>query len=193
MILATDLNGCIGYKNELVFKESQFSTKENINLALEKINSLNGTGEKLLDEAIEQIQKNPFDKNYKRIITIISDGAMNLNETVYNSLRNYAKDTQFITLGIGKELDYRAMNFISLATGTLPITINEPKELNQKILLLACSTHAARMLVACRITKIAVHRLRLRLHYRYHLLRIPLTPLLGDTGWKRSRSRVSSS
>lgn len=119
-------------KNELVFKESQFSTKENINLALEKINSLNGTGEKLLDEAIEQIQKNPFDKNYKRIIAIISDGAMNLNETVYNSLRNYAKDTQFITLGIGKELDYRAMNFISLATGTLPITINEPKELNQK-------------------------------------------------------------
>ncbi|HAR73881.1 MAG TPA: hypothetical protein DCR77_10815 [Flavobacteriaceae bacterium] len=119
-------------KNELVFKESQFSTKENINLALEKINSLNGTGEKLLDEAIEQIQKNPFDKNYKRIITIISDGAMNLNETVYNSLRNYAKDTQFITLGIGKELDYRAMNFISLATGTLPITVNEPKELNQK-------------------------------------------------------------
>ena len=64
-----------------------------------------------------------FDKNYKRIITIISDGAMNLNENVYNSLRNYAKDTQFITLGIGKELDYRAMNFISLATGTLPITI----------------------------------------------------------------------
>ncbi|MGV0928529.1 OmpA family protein [Empedobacter sp. ULE_I145] len=119
-------------KNELVFKESQFSTKENINLALKKINSLNGTGEKLLDEAIEQIQKNPFDKNYKRIIAIISDGAINLNETVYNSLRNYAKDTQFITLGIGKELDYRAMNFISLATGTLPITVNEPKELNQK-------------------------------------------------------------
>ncbi len=120
-------------KNELVFKESQFSTKENINLALEKINSLNGTGEKLLDETIKQIQKNPFDKNYKRIITIISDGAMNLNETVYNSLRNYAKDTQFITLGIGKELDYHAMNFISLATGTLPITVNEPRELNQKI------------------------------------------------------------
>lgn len=119
-------------KNELIFNSSQFPTKENINLALEKINSLNGTGEKLLDEAIEQIQKNPFDKNYKRIITIISDGAINLNETVYNSLRNYAKDTQFITLGIGKELDYRAMNFISLATGTLPITINEPKELNQK-------------------------------------------------------------
>ena len=93
---------------------------------------MNGTGEKLLDEAIEQIQKNPFDKNYKRIITIISDGAMNLNETVYNSLRNYAKDTQFITLGIGKELDYQAMNFINLATGTLPITVNEPKELNQK-------------------------------------------------------------
>lgn len=120
-------------KNELIFNSSQFPTKENINLALEKINSLNGTGEKLLDETIKQIQKNPFDKNYKRIITIISDGAMNLNETVYNSLRNYAKDTQFITLGIGKELDYYAMNFISLATGTLPITVNEPRELNQKI------------------------------------------------------------
>lgn len=120
-------------KNELIFNSSQFPTKENINLALEKINSLSGTGEKLLDEAIEQIQKNPFDKNYKRIIAIISDGAINLNETVYNSLRNYAKDTQFITLGIGKELDYHAMNFISLATGTLPITVNEPKELNQKI------------------------------------------------------------
>jgi len=119
-------------KNELIFNSSQFPTKENITLALEKINSLNGTGEKLLDEAIEQIQKNPFDKNYKRIIAIISDGAINLNETVYNSLRNYAKDTQFITLGIGKELDYHAMNFISLATGTLPITVNEPKELNQK-------------------------------------------------------------
>ncbi|MGV0969875.1 OmpA family protein [Empedobacter sp.] len=120
-------------KNELIFNSSQFPTKENINLALEKINSLSGTGEKLLDEAIEQIQKNPFDKNYKRIIAIISDGAINLNETVYNSLRNYAKDTQFITLGIGKELDYHAMNFISLATGTLPITVNEPRELNQKI------------------------------------------------------------
>ncbi len=119
-------------KNELIFNSSQFPTKENITLALEKVNSLNGTGEKLLDEAIEQIQKNPFDKNYKRIIAIISDGAINLNETVYNSLRNYAKDTQFITLGIGKELDYHAMNFISLATGTLPITVNEPKELNQK-------------------------------------------------------------
>lgn len=119
-------------KNELIFNSSQFPTKENITLALEKVNYLNGTGEKLLDEAIEQIQKNPFDKNYKRIIAIISDGAINLNETVYNSLRNYAKDTQFITLGIGKELDYHAMNFISLATGTLPITVNEPKELNQK-------------------------------------------------------------
>ncbi|WP_413533874.1 OmpA family protein [Empedobacter brevis] len=120
-------------KNELFFKESVFPTKENIALALEKINSLNGNGEKLLDEAIEQIQKNPFDKNYKRIIAIISDGAMNLNESVYNSLRNYSKDTQIITLGIGKELNYRAMNFLSLATGTLPITVNEPKELNKKI------------------------------------------------------------
>lgn len=119
-------------KNELVFKESQFPTKENINLVLDKINLLNGNGEKLLDEAIEKIQKNPFDKNYKRIIAIISDGKMNLNETVYNSLRNYAKDTQFITLGIGRELDYQAMNFISLATGTLPITVNDPKEFNQK-------------------------------------------------------------
>lgn len=119
-------------KNDLIFKKSQLKTKENINFALQKINSLSGNGEKLLDEAINQIQKNPFNKNYKRIIAIISDGKMNLNETVYNSLRNYAKDTQFITLGIGRELDYKAMNFISLATGTLPITVNEPKEFNQK-------------------------------------------------------------
>lgn len=120
-------------KNDLIFKESNFPTKENINFALEKINSLKGNGEKLLDEAINQIQKNPFDKNYKRIIAIISDGKMNLNETVYNSLRNYAKDSQFITLGIGRELDYQAMNFISLATGTLPITVNDQKEFNKKI------------------------------------------------------------
>ncbi|WP_353098059.1 OmpA family protein [Empedobacter brevis] len=120
-------------KNELLFKESQFPTKENIAFALEKINSHFGNGEKLLDEAIEQIQKNLFDKNYKRVIAIISDGKMNLNETVYNALRNYSKDAQFITLGIGRELDYQAMNFISLATGTLPITVNDSKEFNQKI------------------------------------------------------------
>ena len=120
-------------KNDLLFKEAQFPTKENIEIALNKINQQNGIGEKLLDEAIEQFQKNLFDKNYKRIIAIISDGKMNLNESVYNSLRNYSKDTQFITLGIGKELDYKAMNFISLATGSTPITLNEMSEFQSKI------------------------------------------------------------
>ena len=120
-------------KNELIFKETKFPTKENIEFALNKINQQNGNGEKLLDEAIEQFQKNPVDKNYKQIIAIISDGKMNLNESIYNSLRNYSKNTQFITLGIGRELDYQAMNFISLATGTLPITVNEPREFQQKI------------------------------------------------------------
>ncbi|MEG0930749.1 OmpA family protein [Algoriella sp.] len=120
-------------KNELIFKETKFPTKENIEFALNKINQQNGNGEKLLDEAIEQFQKNPVDKNYKQIIAIISDGKMNLNESIYNSLRNYSKNTQFITLGIGRELDYQAMNFISLATGTLPITINEPREFQQRI------------------------------------------------------------
>ena len=119
-------------KNELFFKESQFPTAENLLFALSKIKQYDGNGEKLLDEGINQIQKNPFDPTYKRIIAIISDGKMNLNETVYNSLRNYAKNAQFITLGIGRELDYQAMNFISLATGTLPITVNDPKELQQK-------------------------------------------------------------
>ncbi len=132
---ATDKFNVLIYstKNELIFKESQPTTKENIEFALEKIRQLNGNGEKLLNEAIEQIQKNPFDKNYKRVIAIISDGKMNLNETVYNSLRNYAKETQFITLGVGKELDYKAMNFISLATGTSPITINDARDFQSKI------------------------------------------------------------
>ncbi len=120
-------------KNELIFKQSQFPTTKNVQFALEKINQYDGIGEKMLDTAIEQIQKNPFDRNYKRIIAMISDGQMNLNESVYNSLRQYSKDTQFITLGIGKKLDYKAMNFISLATGTLPITINETRELKSKV------------------------------------------------------------
>ncbi|WP_282630547.1 OmpA family protein [Empedobacter sedimenti] len=119
-------------KNELFFKESQFPTAENLQFALSKIKQYDGNGEKLLDEGINQIQKNPIDPTYKRIIAIVSDGKMILNETVYNSLRNNAKDAQFITLGIGRELDYQAMNFISLATGTLPITVNDSKELQQK-------------------------------------------------------------
>ena len=120
-------------KNETVFEESKLATKENIDFALQKIKEQTGIGERLLNDAITEIQKNSIDKNYKRIVAIISDGKMNLNEIVYNSLRNNSKNSQFITLGIGRELDYRAMNFISLATGTLPITINDSSEYQSKI------------------------------------------------------------
>lgn len=114
-------------------KSSVLATTENIEAAIAYLAKEYGKGAVKLNEAIEAIQHYKLNPAYNRIITIVSDGDININENVHLAIKSHAKTAQFFILGIGNNVDYRAMNFLSLSTGTQPIVITNEYELGYKI------------------------------------------------------------
>ena len=109
------------------------ATKENVEKAIEFINKEYGKGATKLNEAIDKIQAFKVNPEYNRIITIISDGDLDINQNLHLSIKSHLKYAQFFVLGIGHSIDYRAMNFLSLTTGNQPIVINNEFEMGFKI------------------------------------------------------------
>ena len=109
------------------------ATKENVDKAIIYIDKEYGRGTTKLNEAIDRIQTFKANSNHNRIITIISDGDLDINQNLHLSIKSHLKSAQFFILGIGNSIDYRAMNFLSLTTGTQPLVINNEYELGFKI------------------------------------------------------------
>ena len=109
------------------------ASKENIEKAIEFIHKEYGKGATKLNEAIDKIQAFKVNPEYNRIITIISDGDLDINQNLHLSIKSHLKYAQFFVLGIGHTIDYRAMNFLSLTTGNRPIVINNEYEMGYKI------------------------------------------------------------
>ncbi len=109
------------------------ATPENIEKAFLFIDKQYGKGAIKLNEAIDQIQFFKPKPNYNRIITIVTDGDLAINQNVHLAIKTQQKTAQFFILGIGNTIDYRAMNYLALATGTKPLVINNDYEINFKI------------------------------------------------------------
>ena len=109
------------------------ASPENLNKAFNFIEKEYGKGNVKLNDAINKIQKFNFKPNYNRIITIISDGDLIIDQNINLSIKNQLKNAQFFILGIGNKIDYRAMNYLALTTGTNPIVINNENEIKAKI------------------------------------------------------------
>lgn len=109
------------------------ASSENVTKAINFLEKEYGRGATKLNEAIDKIQTFKVNPNYNRIITIISDGDLDINQNLHLSIKSHLKSAQFFILGIGNMIDYRAMNFLSLTTGAQPLVINNEYELNYKI------------------------------------------------------------
>lgn len=109
------------------------ASTENVTKAINFLEKGYGRGATKLNEAIDKIQTFKVNPNYNRIITIISDGDLDINQNLHLSIKSHLKSAQFFILGIGNTIDYRAMNFLSLTTGAQPLVINNEHELNYKI------------------------------------------------------------
>ncbi|QTV04755.1 OmpA family protein [Faecalibacter bovis] len=109
------------------------ASKENVEKAILYIEKEYGRGATKLNEAIDRIQTFKANSNHNRIITIISDGDLDINQNLHLSIKSHLKSAQFFILGIGNSIDYRAMNFLSLTTGAQPLVINNEYELGFKI------------------------------------------------------------
>ena len=109
------------------------ATPENLEKAFLFIEKEYGKGNIKLNEAIEKIQNFKPKPNYNRIITIISDGDLAINQNVHLAIKTQLKTAQFFILGLGNTIDYRAMNYLALTTGSKPLVINNDNEINYKI------------------------------------------------------------
>jgi len=114
-------------------KNPVVATPENIDSAILYLEKEYGKGAMKLNEAIDFIQKFNPNPTYNRVITIVSDGDLDINENLHLAIKSHAKSAQFFILGIGNSVDYRAMNFLSLSTGTDPIVIGNEYEMVTKV------------------------------------------------------------
>ena len=122
-----------GTNHENFATTSAEASTENIEKAIQFIAKEYGKGATKLNEAVDKIQTFKINPNYNRIITIISDGDLDINQNLHLAIKSHLKTAQFFILGIGNSINYRAMNFLSLTTGTQPLVINNDFELGYKI------------------------------------------------------------
>lgn len=109
------------------------ATKENILKAAAYLEKEYGKGATKLNEAIDKIQTFKTNPNYNRMITIVSDGDLDINQNLHLAIKSHLKSAHFFILGIGNNINYRAMNFLSLTTGTQPLVINNEYEMGFKV------------------------------------------------------------
>lgn len=109
------------------------ASPENIDKAILFIAKEYGKGNQKLNEAIEKLQLFKLNPAFNRIIILVTDGDLAINQNVHLAIKSHLKSAHFFVLGIGNHINYRAMNFLGLSIGSQPLVINNENEMNYKI------------------------------------------------------------
>ncbi|MFA7687004.1 MAG: OmpA family protein [Moheibacter sp.] len=114
-------------------KESVYATAENIDLAIQMINSRQGTGKTKLSEALKKVYSYPPEKAYNRIVVLVTDGKLNEERSLYFDLKQNLKDAQYFCFGIGYDVNRQTIQQISHVSGTEAVLITEQADAEKEM------------------------------------------------------------
>src|SRR5690606_29343771 len=121
--------------SDFLSDKSVKATEENKSIAINAINQQKGTGKTKLSEALYKVYQYKPDKNFNRIVVLVTDGKLMEDRTLYLDLKENLKEAQYFTFGIGYDVDRRTIQLLANTMGTEPVLITEQpqaeKELNR--------------------------------------------------------------
>lgn len=114
-------------------EKSVFATPENIQAAIEIINSLTGTGGTKMSEAMNKVYQYKPDKHYNRIVVLVTDGMLTPDYQLYQGLKDNLSYAQYFVFGIGYEIGRRTIQHLSGIAGTKPVLISEQEDAREEL------------------------------------------------------------
>jgi Ca-activated chloride channel family protein len=108
--------------------KSVYATPENIDLAIQAINQQKGTGNTKISDALQKVYSYKPDKEYNRVVVLVTDGKLMEDRTLYLNLKSNLKYAQYFCFGIGYDVDRRTIQQLANAMGTESVLITEQSE-----------------------------------------------------------------
>ncbi len=119
--------------SDFLSSESVHATEENKSIAINAINQQKGTGKTKLSDALQKVYTYKPDKEFNRIVVLVTDGKLLEDRTLYLNLKNNLKDAQYFTFGIGYDVDRRTIQQLANTMGTEPVLITEQPEAKEEL------------------------------------------------------------
>jgi len=114
-------------------EKSVYASPENKDLAIQMINQKKGTGETKLSEALNKVYKYKPEKEYNRVVVLVTDGKLGASKTLYLDMKQHLADAQYFCFGIGYDVDRRTIQSIAMTAGTEPVLITEQPEAEKEL------------------------------------------------------------
>jgi len=114
-------------------EKSVYATTENKDLAIQMINQKKGTGETKLNEALNKVYKYKPEKEYNRVVVLVTDGKLGASKTLYLDMKQHLADAQYFCFGIGYDVDRKTIQSIAMTAGTEPVLITEQPEAEKEL------------------------------------------------------------
>lgn len=113
--------------------ESVFATSENKDLAIQMINEQKGTGKTKLSDALKKIYDFKPEKEFNRIVVLVTDGKLVEDKTLYLNLKENLSDAQYFCFGIGYDVDRKTIQQLASTAGTDPVLITEQVDAKKEL------------------------------------------------------------
>lgn len=114
-------------------EKSVYATPENKDLAIRMIDQKKGTGETRLNEALNKVYKYKPEKEYNRVVVLVTDGKLGASKSLYFDMKQHLADAQYFCFGIGYDVDRKTIQSIALTAGTEPVLITEQPEAQKEL------------------------------------------------------------
>lgn len=114
-------------------EKSVLATPENKALAIEAINSQTGTGKTRLIEAMEKVYQYKPEKEFNRIVVLVTDGMFGADYQLYQGLKENLRYAQYFVFGIGYEIGRKTLQQLAAVGGTKPVLISDQEYANEEL------------------------------------------------------------
>ncbi|MGB6094138.1 MAG: OmpA family protein [Moheibacter sp.] len=114
-------------------EKSVLATPENKALAIEAINSQAGTGKTRLVEAMEKVYQYKPEKEFNRIVVLVTDGMFSADYQLYQGLKENLRYAQYFVFGIGYEIGRKTLQQLAAVGGTKPVLISDQEYASEEL------------------------------------------------------------
>lgn len=114
-------------------EKSVLATPENKALAIEAINSQTGTGKTRLIEAMEKVYQYKPEKEFNRIVVLVTDGMFGADYQLYQGLKENLRYAQYFVFGIGYEIGRKTLQQLAAVGGTKPVLISDQEYASEEL------------------------------------------------------------
>lgn len=114
-------------------EKSVLASPENKALAIEAINSQTGTGKTRLVEAMEKVYQYKPEKEFNRIVVLVTDGMFGADYQLYQGLKENLRYAQYFVFGIGYEIGRKTLQQLAAVGGTKPVLISDQEYAGEEL------------------------------------------------------------